>query len=428
MYRIDTGQARTDIYKNSPLDFSEISAGVSQAAKAKAVVKATENKAAQEHMDDIMTNIGKANQIAYMPKDSQLIADKTRAITDYVEKNVGALKKGDIQATLGYQQLAGDLYSFAEQSKNFREKMESVGKDYDSYRPEAQAAYLNTYSTATAGQHNFDPSVLKKNTNYMDRVEKVHRPYAIAISQRDDSGRKYTNEQARGLIRKDLLTDEKYHEQAVYDFNRATPEQRGDAKDAYEFYENLYSDLLTFDDTGTKGTGRGGAGSGGEKAPAVSSEYKITGPNSGVLVWDYVKPPDNPYQTFSVGSLRPGVIHNEDGSLWMEGFTLPDKDGDSEMRRIPDGETRDFLQTKLLTNIKDLRAGKAPSNFEHKVSDFKKSAAAGHAAAEKTRAETKANKAVKLTPDEEALKFTKDFPNDPRTPAIKANLKSKGIQ
>lgn len=404
MFRIDTGQARTDLYKADPLDFSALQTNIIEDKKAKAVVKAAEDKAAKDHMDDIMENIGKANRVAYMPKDAQIIADKTQAVTNYVESNIEALKKGDIQATMGYQKLAGDLYSFAEQSKNFREKWEAEGtgisKDKDAYRPESIAAYMNLASTKTAGQHDFDPSVFKKNTNYLDRVEKVHRPYAIAISQRDDSGRKYTNEQARGLIRKDLLTDEKYYEQAVYDFNRATPEQRGDAKDAYEFYENLYSDLLTFDDTGTKGTGRSGSGSGGEKAPGVSSEYKITGPNSGVLVWDYLKPPDNPYISFKVGSLRPGVIHNEDGGLWMEGFTIPDKDGDVEMRRIPDGETRDFLQTKFITNIEDLKAGKAPANFEHKVSDFQTPAAAGHAAAEKTRAETAANKAenrVKVT-------------------------------
>lgn len=405
MYRIDTGQARTDLYgigkgKAQVVDLTPTFEKAKEAVRAKAVVKAAEDKAAQDHMDDIMENIGKANRVAYMPKDAQLIADKTQAVTDYVEKNIGALKKGDIQATMGYQKLAGDLYSFAEQSKNFREKWEAEGtgisKDKDAYRPESRAAYLNMASTATAGQHDFDPTIFKKNVNYGDRVLGDLSQYAERAAQSTPYKKEFTLDQAETVIADDLK-DAKRYEQAVYDFDNAT--DKLGAANAIDYYKKVYAPKLVIGDT--KAGPRGSSyGSGGEKAPAVSSEYKITGPNSGVLVWDYIKPPDNPYQTFSVGSLRPGVIHNENGSLWMEGFTLPDKDGDSEMRRIPDGETRDFLQTKLLTNIKDLRAGKAPSNFEHKVSDFQKAAAAGRAAAEKTRAETEANKAenrVKVT-------------------------------
>ena len=393
MYKIDTGQARTDIYKNNPLDFSEASSGISEAVKAKAVVKAADDKAAKEHIDDIVSNIGKANQIAYMPKDSQLVADKTKAISDYVEKNVEALKKGDIQATLGYQQLAGDLYSFAEQSKNFREKMESLGKDFDSYRPEAKAAYLNTYSTKTAGQHNFDPSVLKKNINYMNRVEQIHRPYAIAISQRDDSGRKYTNEQARGLIRKDLLTDEKYYEQALYDFNRATPEQRGDAKDAYEFYENLYSDLLTFDDTGTKGTGRSGSGSDEFKPVTVTvtqlpdgaADATVRFPGKENIKLKTLDPTDPSGK--SVVDMTPmKVVKYPNGDIFLRGSVTRTDGGETTQEMIEvdyRDVARDMFEIFGIDNPVELLQGRGPKHVTFKNYDTTKDnpkAAAGNKA------------------------------------------------
>lgn len=433
MYRIDTGQARTDIYKNSPLDFSEISAGVSQAVKAKAVVKAAEDKAAQEHMDDIMTNIGKANRVAYMPKDSQLIADKTQAVTDYVEKNIGALKKGDVQATMGYQKLAGDLYSFAEQSKNFREKWESEGaniaKDKDSYRPESQAAYLNMASTATAGQHNFDPTVLKKNTRYMDRVEKIHRPYAIAISQRDDSGRKYTNEQARELIADDLK-DAALYEQAAYDFNKATDEQKAGAKDPVEYYQNTYSDKLTFDDTKTKSAGgRGGAGAGGFKPVnavirqlpngAADATFSFAGKDNPKLKID---DPTDPAGKRTVDIVPMAISRKSNGDIFLKG-SVTRKNANGEYRQESMEWAYDDVADVMFTtfgidNPVELLQGRGPKHVS--ISNYDVSKAGAKPAA--------GTKAVELTPDQKALKFTKDFPNDPRTPAIKANLKSKGIQ
>lgn len=401
MYRIDTGQARTDLYgigkgKAQVVDLTPTFEKAKEAVKA----KAAKDKAAQDHMDDIMENIGKANRVAYMPKDAQLIADKTQAVTDYVEKNIEALKKGDIQATMGYQKLSGDLYSFAEQSKNFREKWEAEGtgisKDKDAYRPESVAAYMNLASTKTAGQHDFDPSVFKKNTNYLDRVEKVHRPYAIAISQRDDSGRKYTEDQARELVANDLRSDEKYYEQAAYDFNRATPEQKGKAKDPIEFYQNRYAPLLVFDDAKTKSAGgRGGSSSDGFKPVnvvvsqlpdgAADATFSFSGKENPKL--KAVDPGD---RTRTIDIIPMAIIQKSNGHIFLKG-SVTKKNAKGEYRQeVVELDYRDVADVMYTTfgidNPVELLQGTGPKHVKIKnynLSNAKPKAAAGAKAAAK---------------------------------------------
>jgi hypothetical protein len=399
MFRIDTGQARTDLYKADPLDFSALQTNIIEDKKAKAVVKAAEDKAAKDHMDDIMDNIGKANRVAYMPKDAQLIADKTKAVTDYVQSNIEALKKGDIQATMGYQKLSGDLYSFAEQSKNFREKWEAEGtgisKDKDSYRPESVAAYMNLASTKTAGQHDFDPSIFKKNTNYLDRVEKVHRPYAIAISQRDDSGRKYTEDQARELVANDLRSDEKYYEQAAYDFNRATDEQKGKAKDPIEFYQNRYAPLLVFDDTKTKSAGgRGGYGK-DEFKPVTAVVTQLPNGEATARVRVSGKEniklktldPKDPSGKRTMDMIPMYVVKKPNGDIFLRGsVTKKNNRGEyrQEMEEVDYRDVADDMFTIFgIDNPVELLQGKGPSHVTFKnydVSDAKAKPAAGNKA------------------------------------------------
>ena len=436
MFRIDTGQARTDLYKADPLDFSGLQTNIIEDKKAKAVVKAAEDKAAKEHMDDIMTNIGKANRIAYMPKDAQLIADKTKAVSDYVESNVEALKKGDIQATMGYQKLSGDLYSFAEQSKNFREKMEAEGtnisKDKDSYRPESVAAYLNMYSTKTAGQHDFDPSIFKKNINYLDRVEKVHRPYAIAISQRDDSGRKYTEEQSRELVANDLRSDEKYYEQAAYDFNRATDEQKAGAKDPIEFYQNRYAPLLVFDDTKTKSAGgRGGAGAGGFKPVNVVVSQLPDGAADATFSFSGKENPKlkavDPRDRTRIIDITPmGIIQKPNGDTFLKGSVTRKNDKGQERQEGVELDYRDVADVMYTTfgidNPVELLQGRGPEHVKIKNYDIK------DANKPKAAAGTKAPAAQMTPADKQALDWANANPTDKRAAAIKAKLKAKGIQ
>ena len=436
MFRIDTGQARTDLYKSDPLDFSALQTNIIEDKKAKAVVKAAEDKAAKEHMDDIMDNIGKANRVAYMPKDAQLIADKTQAVTDYVEKNIGALKKGDIQATMGYQKLAGDLYSFAEQSKNFREKWEAEGtgisKEENSYRPEAKAAYLNMASSKTAGQHDFDPTVFKKNINYMNRVEQIHRPYAIAISQRDDSGRKYTEEQAKELVANDLRSDEKYYEQAAYDFNKATDAQKAGAKDPIEFYQNRYAPLLTFDDTKTKSAGgRGGAGAGGFKPVnavirqlpngEADATFSFAGKDNPKLKID---DPTDPAGKRTLDIIPMAISRKSNGDIFLKG-SVTRKNAKGEYRQESMewayDDVADVMYTTFgIDNPVELLQGKGPKHVSIKNYDVKD--------AKPKPAGAKAGAAQVSPADKQALDWANANPTDKRAVAIKAKLKAKGIQ
>ena len=389
MYRIDTGQARTDLYQNNPLEFTELQKGVAESRKRSDEVKVAKDKAAQEHMDDIMKNIGKANQIAYMPKDSQLVADKTKAISDYVEKNVEALKKGDIQATLGYQQLAGDLYSFAEQSKNFREKMESLGKDFESYRPEAQAAYLNTYSTATAGQHNFDPSILKKNVNYGDRVIGDLSEYAERAAQNTPYKKEFTLAQAETLIADDLK-DEKRFEQAAYDFEKAT--DKLGAANPIDYYKKVYAPKLVIGDIkpGPSAGRRSGSGSDEFKPVNVVVSQLPDGAADATFSFPGKENPKlkavDPRDRTRIIDITPmGIIQKPNGDTFLKGSVTRKNDKGQERQEGVELDYRDVADVMYTTfgidNPVELLQGRGPKHVKIKnydISKAKPKAAAGN--------------------------------------------------
>ena len=392
MYRIDTGQARTDLYQNNPLEFTELQKGVAESRKRSDEVKVAKDKAAQEHMDDIMENIGKANRVAYMPKDAQLIADKTQAVTDYVEKNIEALKKGDIQATMGYQKLSGDLYSFAEQSKNFREKWEAEGtgisKDKDAYRPESKAAYLNMASTKTAGQHDFDPTVFKKNVNYGDRVLGDLSQYAERAAQNTPYKKEFTLAQAETVIADDLK-DAKRYEQAVYDFDNAT--DKLGAVDAIDYYKKVYAPKLVIGDIKPgPSAGRGGLGSKGFKpVTAVVTQLPDGGADATLRVdgKENIKlktlDPTDPSGKATVDLTPMKVVKYPNGGIFLRGSVTRTEGGETP-QEVMEVDYRDVANDMFtifgIDNPVELLQGRGPDHVKFKnydVSNAKPKAAAG---------------------------------------------------
>ena len=132
MFRIDTGQARADLYGINKgaaqvLDLSPLRENAQAEADRNFAKQQLKSKQEQAREEDIMANLSVAGKVAIMPKDRGLIAGKSKAVRDYVVQNIDALKKGDANAMMQYQNLAGDLTTSAEQSKNFREAWEQRG-------------------------------------------------------------------------------------------------------------------------------------------------------------------------------------------------------------------------------------------------------------------------------------------------------------
>lgn len=396
MYRVSTGDARTDLYgigkgAAQVLDLSPMRDNIRYAQQEEAAKKELEAKQQKAREDDIMTNLYAASKVAIMPKDRDLIAGKTQATRDFVVNNIDKLRKGDAEATMQYQNLAGDLLTSAEMSKNFREVWEQRGLDLQKnggqYRPGVLDQHLSRAATEDAGNWNIDDSIYKKNINYNDRVIKDLSNYAQKAAQDSPTRKVFTLKQAEDLIATDL-EDPELFDQAVTDFEAA--KDKLGATDPVSFYKKRYAPKLTIDDTKVAPEFYYGGGS--DKTPKIRAGYNKVGDGRGVISWEYSSPPDNPYITTSIGDVKPGQIFDEGDKTYMEVTTKPDSDGNYEKKKLGYEETAQFVHNKLGTTINELREGKAPGHIDLKYKDVTKSAEAGHKAAEATRSGNKPKK------------------------------------
>jgi hypothetical protein len=392
MYRIDTGQARTDLYgigkgAAQVLDLTPLREQ-SQLNQQQEFAKQSAKQKEKDARDaDIMSNLSKMGQIKIMPKDQPMFAEKATALRDYVKNNHEKLTAGDTDANMQYQQLLGDYQTSAEMSKNFREAWEQRGlalaKEPNAYRPEAMEQHLNRASTEDAGNWNIDDSIYKKNLNYNDRVVGDLSTYAQKQAKDTPYGKTFTRQQANELIASDLENPELF-DQAFYDFNKAK-DKRG-ATNPVEYYQAVHAPKLVVNDSkaGPEWLSSGGGNS--NKEPKIRTNYNKTGDSKGVLNWEYVSPPDNPYMTTSIGDVKPGIIHDDGENTYMEVMTKPTSDEPAKPMRLGYQETQDFVRLKLGTTLNELRKGQAPAHINNEVKDVSKSVEKGHQAAETARA------------------------------------------
>ena len=419
MFRLDTGQARTDLYESNPLDLSIAERGIAQGRAEKFEEKQLADKQKKAREADIMSNISAMGSIEIMPRDQPLFAEKAKTIRDYAEKNSEALTNGDMQTMMEFQKLYGDYTTSAEMSKNYREKWEQYGsmiaKDRDSYDQDVWDAHFGKAASEKMGDWTDDPSIYYKNVNYLDRVTGDLSVFAQRQAKDTPYGKVFDQKQAEGLIALDLEDPQNFR-QALKDFDGA--EDKLGAKNAVEYYQKKYAPSLTINDT-KAGPSSGGSGS-SSKEPKIRANYNKTSDTSGILNWEYVTPPDNPYMTTSIGDVKPGIIHDDGANTYMEVTTKPDSDGYSENKRLGFQETADFIRLKLGTTLGELRKGQSPAHIDTKIKDVSSSVDAGKKAAEKSRKAT--------AEDAAALAWANANPNDKRSVAIKAKLKAKGIK
>ncbi len=301
MFRIDTGQARTDLYGIGKGAAQVIDLSPTQRRQEQ---EASQNFAAQQQKEkeqaakdaDIENNISKLNAMKIMPRDQQLAADKLAAVREYVVKNNG-MRDATPAQQMEFQKLIGDAKVFSDLSQNHREALETRGleimKNPDQYRPEAIDYYRNQFASDNAGNFDLDDSQFKQKFDYYGHVIKNLLP--TAKSQADAAqtpySEKFSLDQAKGMIANDISSNPTVADEALYQFNKA--EDKLGAKTASEYMQNKYANDLVVNmrKAGPQVDG-GGTKS---KLPNVSGTYTNQGNGKREFQFEYIDKVDNPY-------------------------------------------------------------------------------------------------------------------------------------
>lgn len=410
MYKINPGEARTDLYginkgEAQVFDTSQTERAITLAEQQKANAAKIKQKEESKRLDDIYTQLGAMSSVAYMPRDRELIADKTQGVKDYVLKNVDKLMKGDPASMIQFQNLYGDLKSTAEQSKNVREQWEQQGNKIaanpELYRPEATDYHLRFASKDQAGNFAYDTTQLKHNVDYGKHVLSELRPAASAIATKNGYNTDFTADQAKQLIADDLTDPQKF-EQVGYDFKKAAPEELsrlGNPKTPIEYAQAKYAkDLLVRDRKPIPMSERNGGDN--RKLPKVAGTYTDQGNGKGEFSFEYTNTTDNPYLTIQQPGtnqaieIKPYKVIFDGKNTKLIGLTKPGKD-DAGID-VPGKEisldynyVSDIMANKFgIKNIYDLQHGNEPEHVTVKRSSVvPEKQDNGHYRAPKTQAD-----------------------------------------
>jgi len=359
MYKINPGEARTDLYginkgEAQVFDTSQTERVALMAQKQQADAAKQKQKEEDKRLGDITTQLGAMSSVAYMPRDRELIAGKTQGVKDYVLKNIDKLTKGDPASMIEFQNLYGDLKSTAEQSKNAREQWEQQGNKIaanpDLYRPEATDYHLNFASKAQAGNYAYDTTQLKHNVDYGKHVLSELMPAAQKMAKQSGYSTDFTDAQAKELIANDL-TDPVKFEQIGYDFSKAKPEdlaKLGNPKTPIEYAQAKYApQLIVRDRKPIPMSERNGGDS--RKLPKVAGTYTDYGNGKGEFQFEYTNTTDNPYLTIpEPGSKNISPLKK----TTIELFNKPEFDSEENRKKYYDN-----LRSKGVPNdqIEDLK-------------------------------------------------------------------------
>ncbi len=329
------GQAGAQVF-----DLGITERNLARNAAAEEAKRAAKLKREQAIQDDVNANLAKMGQIAIMPKDQALFAQDATKIRDHVKQNIDALKNGDVNAMMQFQQMYGDYMTKAEQSKNFREKWEENGqmiaKEPDSYDQEVKNAHMERASSIDAGNWVEDPNIYHKTINYNDRLMDQLRPFAEQAATQSIGRKVYTLPQAEEDIARDLENPAIYN-QATRDFEKAKAAgvEMG-AKDAIDYYKKKYAPKLVVNDRtpipeaymGEKKKPLPGVSSvvtqDDETGETVASINFTDKPENPPLV---VGNPKVPGQTLKVVPMA--VVKKKNGDVVLRASTLPTGEGEN---------------------------------------------------------------------------------------------------
>lgn len=310
MYKVTTGEARTDLYG--------INKGLAQVAdlsiarenqlmdkQINAAKETAQQKRDQAREDEIMNNLAVSSKIAIRPNDQKYFAEQQKGLYDYVNKNIDKLRKGDTAASMEFQRMFGKLNTEAEISKNAREFAEAEFQKYNAnsskYRADSDKK-IGEFLAAPEYAGNWDVSSipLKENIDYRERIKTTLAPIADDIMVKTPLKSKFSLDEAKEMIKQDVTSDPVLIDQANYEFELANG--RGETKDTdpIEYFANKNAQYLTRDQTGRDYyTGFGGGDA--PKKPQLVATTKITDTSDPGNNWesiiDYADKSD-PYQNF----------------------------------------------------------------------------------------------------------------------------------
>jgi hypothetical protein len=258
MYRIDTGQARTDLYgigkgAAQVLDLSPLRDQAARDQQENFAAKQAKEKEAQAKEAQIGSDLNALNKIAVLPREQAMFAEKQAALYDNVKKNIGAIRSGDVNALMSIQQQIGEINTQAELSKNAREQAEAVGKEmlgkgFDKYRKNS-VDYLHDYisNPDNNGNYNFDPSQISEKFDFANYVNKDLAGYAHEQAPNRGGYKSNTQEERKQMLLDAVTSDPLKMRQANDDFEEA--QDKLGAKTPAEYIANKYEKNLLVNDT-----------------------------------------------------------------------------------------------------------------------------------------------------------------------------------
>ncbi|MES3018229.1 MAG: hypothetical protein V4721_10640 [Bacteroidota bacterium] len=387
MYKVSATDANTGLYGINKgaaqvIDTSILQDQAKMKQQEQFAQKQMKSKQEQAREQDIMTNLAAAGNVAIMPKDRGLIAGKSKAVRDFVIKNIDGLKSGDAALQMEYQNLLGDVTTSAEMSKNFREAWEQRGldikKDPQAYRTGVLENHLGRAATEDEGNWNIDDSIYKKNINYNDRVVGDLSTYAQRAAQDTPYRKTFTLKQAEEVIASDLENPELF-DQAAFDFENAV--DKLGAKDPADYYKKKYAPKLVISDTkvGPQGDGSGTK----PKRAAVSAVVTNDKGGNTTASINFTDKPDNPYLTIDnpgvLGEtieLRPmAVVRKPDGKIVLRGSTKASGEGanrtEGKIMEVDYSDVADVMNNTFgIENPISLLEGSVPEHVSLKKYDI----------------------------------------------------------
>lgn len=303
MFQINTGQARTDLFKKGlggahEWDFDTLDKAVQQNAQRRQQEQLARQKADADRMEAINKQVANLGDEVFA-RDLPKFLEKQENIKKYTLENVEALKKGDAKATSDLNAMLNEFHATAKASnevgKNWiatKKFVETKGRD--GYYPDS-IAKLDAFGSPDNAM-NFDiGSVQPEEMHDIDadidtRIlpELLHTKKGQEFSSPDYgkgeqiSTRKFVNtkDDAVKYLKETALSDPSWLRRGVYDLSRETPEiQAAYGDDVASYIADKKAHKITFNQSETKVTPLSDSASGPVEIEESTTEnplsYKI---------------------------------------------------------------------------------------------------------------------------------------------------------
>lgn len=364
MYRIDTGQARTDLYGIGKggaqvIDLSPLREQAAQDRKENFVRKQQEAKDSEDRVNDIATDVNGLNKLAVLDRERPMFAQRQAEVYDYVKSNIGKIKSGDTNALLAVKQKINSLYTDAEQSKNTREQLEKYSnemltKGMDKYRKQS-TDYLNDFISNPEhnGNYSFDPGKINERYDLVSYINKDLVDYAHQQAPNNRGYKTNTPEQRKQMIT-EAITSDPIKLQAANDLYDQATDKLG-ASDPIEYAARKYEKNLLVNDKPQLSEWEVNGGGDKAKAPKVNGRFVDYDNGKSRFQFEYANTSETPTLTVkdpkSKGAtvqVKPLAVNYDGDHARLEVTTVPEAGSDEKGHTIELDyqQTADIMKNK----------------------------------------------------------------------------------